>query len=54
MSVPCWTLIKIREAVATKQSLQKPSLVSLAAGLRAQTYRATDAGAIITVRLLSL
>lgn len=52
--VPCRALIKIREAVATKQSFQKPSLVSLAARLRAQTYRATDAGTIITIRLLSL
>lgn len=47
--VLCWALIKIREAVATKQSFQKPSLVSLAARLRAQTYRVTDAGTIITI-----
>lgn len=52
--VLCRALIKIREAVATKQSFQKPSLVSLAARLCAQTYRATDAGTIITIRLLSL
>lgn len=54
VSVPCSTLIKIREAVATKQSFQKLSLVSLAAGLHAQTHRATDAGTIIATRLLSL
>lgn len=53
VSVPCRTLIKIREAIATRVFRNSP-LVSLAAGLRAQTHRVTDAVTIIAIQLLSL